>query len=118
MANWELFDRRTLIAGLNGSCAQPILYIGKDFREAGFDENLKYELLFDRASLSIGLNPSLSRNGYSVRKQNGQRRISLRGFCSYFGLNKKYRVESYSREGDMWILPLLPVHQSDDLEFD
>jgi hypothetical protein len=105
---WELFKHKGSkgspgVVGSIGSNGS--LLIGKELKLSGFDLSLRYSLLWDRESQSIGLKPD--GNGYKVVSIGAwQHGIRIYRFCSHYGLTGRYRIARFEREGDIWVLPL------------
>lgn len=112
MPNWEVYKKaqgkrggRKIWASLNATKRPYLLLIGKLLKNAGFEVSLRYEILFDRNSFSIGLRAS--EDGLVLtRFGTGATGLRLPTFCKYFEINGRFTVESVDRDGDIWILPL------------
>lgn len=118
MPNWEEFKKipfrrggRKTIATLTGDVRRPILLIGALLREQGFDVTRKYELLFDRDAMAVGLRPSTATNAFKVGHQRNAAHtsdaysIQAIGFCRRFGLTKRYTATRAEQETDgTWAL--------------
>jgi hypothetical protein len=112
MPNWELWRERPLkskrtgvYASLNANVKNPMLTIGKLLRDNGFDSELRYALLFDRTTLSVGLRSSEIGRKITVGGS-GSHFLPVRAFCQHFGLTKNYEVLGISKDEDIWVLKL------------
>ena len=119
--NWEEFEffespgkHNPVIASLtvhpNG-----LLNIGKKLKDAGFDTTLRYKPLFDKDKFFIGLCPD--ENGYKVTKHSPRVDVMrIRKFCEHFNITGKFRVKSFEKDGDIWVLPLTQIVHPNESE--
>lgn len=111
---WQLFNndkckaKNTVIASLNLSNSRPWLSIGQKLVEAGFNEQAKYAVFFDEEGVRLAL--SESPDGRKVASTQSNRGISMRGFAQRFGITGKFRVFTWERENEKWVLPLTQVN--------
>lgn len=104
--NFEIFTPRSLNAA--SLSAKGVLIIGRPLRDAGFDVDSRYELLFDRETQKMAVRPALI--GYKVNRQSSQGSYCLRisQFSQRFSLaGKRYVARTFERDGEAWILPLV-----------